>query len=45
MAIGTPNWLAPEVILGYPYAKEIDVWAFGCVAHEMAQGEPPFRQF
>ena len=41
-AVGTPHWLAPEVVKGEPYTKEIDVWAFGAFAHELASGMPPF---
>ena len=26
----------------HPYSKEVDVWAFGCFAWELAEGEPPF---
>ena len=39
---GTPNWASPEVIKGVPYAKEVDVWSFGCFAYELATGHPPF---
>ena len=43
LAIGTDNWVAPEIINGVAYSKEIDIWSYGCFAHELARGEPPFR--
>ena len=39
---GTPNWVSPEIAQGVKYSKEVDVWAFGCFAHELATGYPPF---
>ena len=39
---GTPNWVSPEIARGVQYSKEIDVWSFGCFAHELATGNPPF---
>ena len=39
------HWLAPEIVKGHPYSKEIDVWSFGALAHELASGQPPFKQF
>ena len=33
---------APEVILGYPYSCEIDVWSLGCVFAELVTGTPIF---
>ena len=39
---GTPNWIAPEIVKGTQYSKEIDVWSFGCFAYELATGKPPF---
>ena len=40
---GSYNWCAPEIVNGVMYSKEIDVWAFGAFAHELATGEPPFK--
>lgn len=39
---GTPEYLAPEVILGEPHTKAVDWWALGAVLFEMMCGLPPF---
>ena len=42
---GTKNWFSPEIAQGVFYSKEVDVWAFGCLAYELATGQPPFIQY
>lgn len=40
--IGTPNWMAPEMFDDKAsYGKEVDIWAYGSMAYEMACGMPP----
>ena len=39
---GTPNYMAPEGILGSGHDQTIDVWAFACVVHEMLMARTPF---
>jgi serine/threonine protein kinase len=39
---GTPQYMAPEVLLRQPYTKAVDWWAFGILVYEMLIGLPPF---
>lgn len=39
---GTPQYIAPEVILLKPYGKSVDWWSLGIVMFEMVAGVVPF---
>lgn len=39
---GTPEYLAPEVVLGVGHSKEVDWWSLGILLYEMIVGLPPF---
>jgi serine/threonine protein kinase len=40
--IGTPLYMAPEMLNGEYYGKSIDIWGLGCILYEMIEGQPPF---
>ncbi|ELP94179.1 hypothetical protein EIN_185860 [Entamoeba invadens IP1] len=39
---GTPEYLAPEVVIGKEYAETVDWWGFGILIFEMIHGHAPF---
>jgi len=39
---GTPEYIAPEILLSKGYNKSIDWWALGVLIYEMTAGHPPF---
>ena len=40
--VGTPLYLAPEIVSRNVYGCKVDVWALGCVLYNLANYELPF---
>jgi len=41
-AIGSPHWMAPEVIAEKKYDARCDIWSFGITVLELGEMEPPY---
>ncbi|KAL7069224.1 protein kinase domain-containing protein [Cryptosporidium serpentis] len=40
--LGSPYWMAPEIILGYPCTSASDIWSFGITLLELGLGRIPW---
>ncbi|CAI9294694.1 unnamed protein product [Lactuca saligna] len=41
--VGTPDYLAPEILLGVGHGATADWWSFGVILYELLVGIPPFN--
>ena len=40
--LGSPLYMAPEIVLGKKYDLKVDVWSVGCIVNIMLTGNAPF---
>ena len=40
---GTPNYIAPEILMKGGHSFEVDIWAIGVIAYTLLVGAPPFQ--
>ena len=43
--VGTPHWMAPEILRGEKYEFESDVYSFGMLVWELLTGEIPYQKY
>lgn len=43
-AMGTPYYLAPEILRNEKYDFKSDIWSLGCIVYELCMGQSPFQR-
>lgn len=41
--LGSPLYMAPEIILEKPYDHKVDIWSIGVITYILLSGRPPFK--
>jgi NIMA (never in mitosis gene a)-related kinase len=42
--VGTPRYMAPEIVKEERHSFPVDIWSLGCIAYELMTGRYPFSQ-
>lgn len=42
LVLGTPLYMAPELVKHQKYSEKVDVWSLGCICYQLLTGKTPF---
>jgi serine/threonine protein kinase len=42
LVLGTPLYMAPELVQHQKYSEKVDVWSMGCITYQLLSGKTPF---
>ena len=43
LCLGTPLYMAPELVREETYTEKVDVWSLGCIVYQLLSGFTPFQ--
>jgi serine/threonine protein kinase len=43
LVLGSPLYMAPELVNRQAYSEKVDVWALGCITYLLLSGQTPFQ--
>lgn len=43
VVLGTPSYIAPEILKQFPYNEKVDIWSAGVILYELLSNELPFK--
>lgn len=43
LVLGSPLYMAPELVMSKPYTEKVDVWSLGVITYQLLSGKTPFE--
>ena len=43
LVLGSPLYMAPELVKREPYSEKVDVWSLGVITYQLLSGKTPFE--
>ena len=43
LVLGSPLYMAPELVSSKPYNEKVDIWSLGVIAYQLLSGKTPFE--